>query len=128
MGARVVSKIPSRSPRAEGEARSPRAKGWYFWYHPSAHMVLSLSYSQLYSKLCIKHIYINWYWKQVLIFEFIHIPKNSSNHLAAKQYFVSKVEKFRQNDGKFRIWCQYFPEGEFWYPISISYFDTVFDI
>ena len=42
MGPRVASKIPSRSPRAEGEARSPRAKGcifdasrgpiWYFYY------------------------------------------------------------------------------------------------
>ena len=38
-------KNTTRSPRAEGEARSPRAKGWYFWYHPSAHMVIPISYS-----------------------------------------------------------------------------------
>ena len=36
-----------RSPRAEGEARSPRAKGWYFWWHPRAHMVIILSYCLL---------------------------------------------------------------------------------
>ena len=39
MGAWVVSKIPSLSPRASGYALSPWAAEWYFWYHPRAHMV-----------------------------------------------------------------------------------------
>ena len=40
MGPWVASKIPPLSPRASGFALSPWAAGWYFWYHPRAHMVL----------------------------------------------------------------------------------------
>ena len=36
---------------AEGEARRPRAKGWYFWYHPSAHIVITISYGVLYIEI-----------------------------------------------------------------------------
>ena len=38
----------------------------------------------------------------------------------------SEIRKFRQNRGNFRIRYQYSPEGEFWYPISISYFNILF--
>ena len=64
-------------PHCEGVARSPRAKGSYFWYYPSAHMVIPLSYSLLYSNYLLKTIDINWWYWNLSFCKFV---KNSSNH------------------------------------------------